>query len=308
MSTSAEGPSQEPITTSAESPSQEPITTSAEGPSQEPITTSTEGPSEEPITTSAEEPPPHITAKSSVPIPSSIPLGNLEPSQILEALDNIFVESDHEYNNEDDLEDIEEVNAGGLHFDYDSDKHDDEDDPLSTDDDVPVPDADREAELERQRWRKILVKKRLVHDIESACDGKNYDPYVPPTKKVECSAVLEKGAQGAKINWVNQPPASKRGRRPANMKPLLTSGKVVGVARDCDHEVDCWELFFRKVSLKLSCLKLIEILQSIMKEGSQKERRKLRVLKFLSSGLFWASFMLRVFSIGTTRITREYWM
>ena len=115
-----------------------------------------------------------------------------------------------------------------MNFVYNSDSQylDDPDDDNDDDDDVPVPAVhdEREAEVTKRRRRKVPLKKKLVHNLESASTPSNYDPYVPPTTKVECSAVLEKGDknnEAVKINWVNQPPSKKqqRGRKPANMIP-----------------------------------------------------------------------------------------
>ena len=89
--------------------------------------------------------PPPVTAQRSVllpvqrsvSLPAQVPLGR---AQILEALDSLVITSDREYNSDDDKDDIAEVNASGLHFDYDSNSRDDpEEDPLSTDNDEEDP-------------------------------------------------------------------------------------------------------------------------------------------------------------------------
>ena len=107
---------------------------------------------------------------------------------------------------------------------------------------------DQNGNVAQERRHRPRLKDRLVHDIESAQNVENYDPYKVPEVLVESTAIIQKKTADqdeVKIVWRNQPPEGRpRGRRPANQIVQENAGKVVGPARYCKDELDCFLLFF----------------------------------------------------------------
>ena len=92
--------------------------------------------------------------------------------------------------------------------------------------------------------KRIRLGNRLVHSLETALDGDNYDPMPVPNTRVEVTATSKVEDNQPKLKWVNQKPAPRVGRRPATMILNDNAGQVVGAARDCRTEEECFGLFF----------------------------------------------------------------
>lgn len=94
---------------------------------------------------------------------------------------------------------------------------------------------------------------QMVHDLESALNPQNYEPYVPPAEVSEVTVPIkdDRGRVVDNITWTTEVPQTQRGRRPANMILRPDAGKVVGPARNAATERDCFHLFFSKEILEL---------------------------------------------------------
>lgn len=58
--------------------------------------------------------------------------------------------------------------------------------------------------------RKMTVRNRLVHDLDSALDERNYDEYILPRRAEDMVATLQPGRQGhpaETITWTAAPPS-----------------------------------------------------------------------------------------------------
>ena len=76
--------------------------------------------------------------------------------------------------------------------------------------------------------------------------------YVPPETEERIRVVLDKKSQNdpETIVWTTKPPA-RGGRRPATNFLNNNSGEVIGPARDCETEVDIFNLFFTQQMIEI---------------------------------------------------------
>ena len=68
--------------------------------------------------------------------------------------------------------------------------------------------------------RKVTVSKRLVHDLDSAMDERNYDAHILPRRTENMVATLQPGRQGhppETISWTTAPPPFRGRQRRADV-------------------------------------------------------------------------------------------
>ena len=79
--------------------------------------------------------------------------------------------------------------------------------------------------------KKMRLKDRLVHDLDSALDEANYDPYEEPENIEELIVVLKKtgwNQPDVVMKRVNKKTRPRVGRRPASMIHNQKAGTVLG--------------------------------------------------------------------------------
>ena len=148
-----------------------------------------------------------------------------------------------------DEDDIEELNGTRLEYNEEGmNAEDDEEEITGTGETEDVEDSDSEEEHNEVVEPPAVRRRRFrtVKSIETALDPASYDKYIQPAEKLEEKAVLVKKMRNQpeeSISWVNQRPAARVGRRPAEQVRLLEGGSVIRAAKHLKKPEECFDLF-----------------------------------------------------------------
>ena len=136
---------------------------------------------------------------------------------------------DENANEEDDLEELNGGEEAGW-IDEDTGDEDGPGEDETSDSGDSGGEIEENEETQQQvptrRKRRIRLKDRLVHSLDTALDASNYDPYEPPEEDITETSVMEKPTKdtpGKRIEWQNFPVARSTAGRP----PAVQQRKVV---------------------------------------------------------------------------------